>query len=302
MTRGTCRLCQTESDLQLSHILPAFVFRWLRESSGNGHIRNSKEPNQRVQDGIKRYWFCSSCEELFSGSETAFAGRLFHPYLSAPGDSFRYSRWLLHFCTSVSWRVLRFSIDEGNLKDWEPDIIVRMSEAEVVWREYLLGQRPHPGNFRQHLLPLDQISSASRDLAPNINRYLMRAIHIDLCRGTESIFTYSKLGRFILIGIIRESRHDQWSGTKVNANEGIIAPRKYIVPRALGEYINSKASQIAQALNSVSDRQQVKIEKAFRANVDRFIGSDAFTAMQADVNFFGENAFSKREPKSTNES
>ena len=100
-----CRLCQTDSDLQLSHILPAFTYRWLRESSGNGHIRNTIEPNKRVQDGLKRYWLCASCEELFSRDETAFANQLFYPYLSESGKAFPYSSWLLRFCTSVSRRL-----------------------------------------------------------------------------------------------------------------------------------------------------------------------------------------------------
>lgn len=299
MPRGTCRLCQAESDLQLSHILPAFLYRWLRESSGNGYLRASNEPNQRVQDGIKKYWLCSSCESLFSRSETAFAGQLFHPYLSASNRPFRYSRWLLHFCTSVSWRVLHFYSEEGLLKDWESEAIARVAKAEVVWREYLLGQRPHPGDFRQHLLPLDQISSASGDLAPNINRYLMRAIHMDICRGTKSIFTYSKLGRFILFGFIHEPRQDQWKGTKVHATTGTVEPRKYVVPGALGEYLNAKARQMTQALNSVSDRQQAKIEAALKTNIDRFIGSDAFVAMKADVELFGEDAFTNRETNPT---
>lgn len=294
MPQGPCRLCQLESDLQLSHILPAFAYRWLRESSGNGHIRVSTAPNQRVQDGLKRHWLCASCEALFSHSETAFASQLFYPYLSASGKHFRYTRWLLHFCTSVSWRVLRLYADEHHLKDWEPEAIAHVSQAEVTWREFLLGQRPHPGSFQQHLLPLDQIASASGNLAPNINRYLMRAIHMDICRGTKTIFTYSKLGRFIVLGFIHEPNLHHWRGTKVHATEGVIEPRKYVVPRALGEYLNEKARQIAEALNSVSDRQQTKIDEAFRANVDRFIGSDAFAAMQADIELFGDDAFSKR--------
>lgn len=301
MPTGTCRLCSVEASLQLSHILPAFTYRWLRDSSGNGHLRTSAEPNLRVQDGLKRYWLCATCEELFSKSETAFAGQLFHPYISASGKSFRYSRWLLHFCTSVSWRVLRFYTDEKHLKDWESEATARVSAAETAWREFLLGQRPNPGPFQQHLLPLDQIESTTGELAPNINRYLMRAIHMDLCRGSRSIFTYSKLGRFIILGFVHEPNLRQWRGTRVHASEGFVEPRKYVLPKALGDYLNEKASKMSAALDSVSDRQQSKIDSAFQANVDRFVGSDAFTAMEADIRLFGEDAFSKRPSRSGDE-
>jgi len=294
MTTEQCRLCQTDSELQLSHILPAFTYRWLRESSGNGHIRHSLEPNKRVQDGLKRYWLCSSCEELFSRSETAFAGRLFHPYLAASGRVIRYSDWLLRFCTSVSWRVIRFYRDEGHLNNWESDALGHVSEAEIVWREFLLGRRQNPGTFQQHLLPVDQISSASADLVPNINRYLMRAIDMDICRGSRSIFTYSKLGRFIILGFVHEPNLNHWKGTRVHATHGFVEPRKYMVPRALGGYLNDKATKMRDALDSVSERQKAKIDEAFRSNVDRYIGSDAFVAMNADIELFGDEAFSPR--------
>lgn len=294
MPIGTCRLCCTDAELQLSHVLPAFAYRWLRESSGNGHLRSSQQPNQRVQDGVKRYWLCATCEELFSKSETAFAGRLFHPYLAASGKSFRYSQWLLHFCTSVSWRVLRFYTDENHLKALEPDALAHVSTAEVVWREFLLGMRPNLGLFQQHLLPLDQVASTTGELAPNINRYLMRAIQMDFCRGSSCIFTYSKLGRFIIFGFIHEPNLKQWHGTRINAGDGFVEPKKYVLPKALGGYLNEKARSMSAALDSVSERQQSKIDSAFRGNVDQFVGSDAFTAMEADVRLFGNDAFSKR--------
>lgn len=301
MPTGTCRLCNAEASLQLSHILPSFAYRWLRESSGNSHIRSSVEPNLRVQDGLKRHWLCANCEELFSKSETAFAGQLFHPYISASNKSYRYSRWLLHFCTSVSWRVLRFYTDEKHLENWEPEAAAHVSAAEAVWREFLLGERPNPGPFQQHLLPLDQVENTTGELAPNINRYLMRAIHMDLCRGGRNIFTYSKLGRFIVFGFVHEPNMERWRGTRVHANEGFVEPRKYVLPKALGDYLNEKAGKIASALNSVSDRQQSKINTAFRENIDRFVGSDAHTAMEADIRLFGDDAFSKRQAHSSDE-
>ena len=297
MPAGLCRLCQRQSELQLSHVLPAFAYRWLRESSGNGHLRNSQEPNKRNQDGLKFYWLCAECEQLFSRSETAFAGRLFHPYIKASGQIFPYSSWLIHFCTSVSWRVLRFYRDEGHLKSWEPQALARIESAEAAWRDLLLGKRSHPGEFQQHMLPLDQISETSGEFAPNINRYLMRAIQLDICRGSQSIFTYAKLGRFIILGFVHEPKPTQWRGTKVHATHGYVEPRKFVVPGALADYLNEKARKMHGALASMSDRQAEKVENTFQKNIDWFAGSDAFVAMQADIEMFGNEAFTKRGSK-----
>jgi hypothetical protein len=296
MPSGFCLLCERQSELQLSHVLPAFAYRWLRESSGNGYFRNSPLPNKRTQDGLKFYWLCAKCEELFSRNETAFAGHLFHPYIKASGQIFPYSSWLIHFCASVSWRVLRFYRDGGYLQSWETEALAKVDSAEVVWRDMLLGKRSNPGVFQQHMLPLDQVSQTRGEFAPNINRYLMRAIQIDICRGSKSIFTYAKLGRFIILGFIHEPQPTHWRGTKVHATQGYVEPRKFVVPAALADYLNEKARKMHDSFAGMSDGQAEKVETAFRENIDRFAGSDAFIAMQADIEMFGNEAFTKRKP------
>lgn len=291
MTLDTCRLCKQQTELQNSHILPAFIFRWLKESAGNGHIRFGENINQRVQDGIKRNWLCASCEGILNRSETVFANNLFYPYLEDSGKQFHYSRWLLHFCTSVSWRTLLLYMEDYPSADWKKDDLEHLAKAECIWREFLLGARQHPGSCRQHLLPLDRIQSTTGKLASNINRYLMRAVDTDICRGDNNIFTYVKLGRFLVLGFVYEPDPNRWRGTKINANKGIVEPKEYTLPRPFGEYLNQKAQRMAGLLSSVSDKQQAKIDSAFRKNVDRYIESDAFQAMRADVNMFGDEAF-----------
>jgi len=49
---ATCAFCGEHKDLKVSHVLPAFVFRWLRGRSGSGHLRDTDNPNRRVQDGL----------------------------------------------------------------------------------------------------------------------------------------------------------------------------------------------------------------------------------------------------------
>ena len=295
MEKRKCLLCQNEAELQLSHILPAFVFRWLKESSGGGHIRLGMEPNRRVQDGLKRYWLCAQCEGNLNISETSFATKIFYPYLSASGEQFRYSQWLMHFCTSLSWRVLRFYLDEKALNDWSAEALEHIGKAEKTWREVLLGNKPHPEVHQQHLLPLDQLENATGKLAPSINRYLMRAIDMDLCRSEQVIFTYAKIGRFIVLGFVNEPDPKRWQGTKVNANQGIIQSKKYVLPKVFWEYVNQKANRMAELLNGVSDKQAKKIDASFKKNIKGYIESDAFRAMSADVSMFGDKAFSKRE-------
>ena len=61
-----CALCASTSELQASHIIPRFVFDWLRDTSATGHFRSSQIPDLRVQDGLKPRMLCKRCEQLFS--------------------------------------------------------------------------------------------------------------------------------------------------------------------------------------------------------------------------------------------
>lgn len=292
MPSGKCKLCARDAELCDSHIIPAFAYRWLRDTSGTGHIRLGATPNKRVQDGYKRYWLCSDCESKFNLWETRFATRIFHPYSSGTSSSFRYSKYLLNFCVSVSWRVLRFYREETTFSDWTHDSIQQLDEAEKTWKDVLLGTRPNPGHFEQHILPCDAIESHTYSKIPtNINRYLMRAIDMDLVRGGNIGFVYSKIGRFIVLGFFKLDAPRQWKGTKVHGNEGLLGPREYTLPAQFAEYLFYKAKKLSEINAKMSPRQRSKIDDAFRKDIERAARSDALAAMSQDVRLFGNDAF-----------
>ncbi len=253
-----CRLCGSESTLRQSHILPAFAIRWLRESSGGGHIRRGSSPNVRIQDGLKLYWLCNSCEERFGQSETAFSKKIFYPCTNRQQWRFNYEQWLLHFCVSLSWRVLEYYRTETTiLEQYTPEEVERIDRARTAWKEFLLGQRPHPGSYRQHLIPFEEIASftfPSSEVSPAINRYLMRVVDMDLARGKTTMFAYSKLGRFIIIGFIREEHPNRWQGSQVRAKVGTIEPGNNSLPIQFLRYLNERADTIRQLVDNLRRR------------------------------------------------
>ena len=110
-----CRLCQQDKTLRESHIIPAFVYRWIKETSATGYLRFIKNVNLRVQDGVKEKLLCDDCEEILNFFETKFSREIFYPYVNkelnkegvAQGNikSFQYSDWLLKFIISLNWRI-----------------------------------------------------------------------------------------------------------------------------------------------------------------------------------------------------
>jgi hypothetical protein len=285
-------LCGAMCVQQLSHLIPAFVFRWQKESSGNGHLRSSKEPNVRSQDGLKRYWLCTDCEQRFSAWEGEFANKIFHPYLKRSGEVLPYGDWLLRFATSVSWRILTYALEEGKIQSWSDELLAKAKSAEATWRTYLLGKAANPGEFRQLILPMDEVFGFGPDTPANINRYLMRAIELDVPSSAHWAYTFTKMGRFIILGQLSDSDSNKWRAARISANQGTIEPRQFTLPADFWDYLKGRAQNAKDALASMSAKQHAKVDKAFRANLDRYAGSDAFRAMQADVNTFGSDAFS----------
>ncbi|MFB3054538.1 MAG: hypothetical protein ACE1ZY_04355, partial [Alphaproteobacteria bacterium] len=78
----------------------------MKATSGTGYLRTSREPNLRVQDGLKDYILCEACETLFSEWENRFSQIIFSPSLSGERSAFHYGPWLAKFAASLTWRAL----------------------------------------------------------------------------------------------------------------------------------------------------------------------------------------------------
>jgi hypothetical protein len=289
---GKCALCTKDADLKLSHIIPKFVFSWFKESAPSP-IRSTRLPNKRIQDGLKQYLLCSHCEELFSGWEKSFCEHLFLPLhsnaiLAAP---IKYGPWALKFAVSASWRVLVYYHKLDDLLHFSEKQRESAQIALDVWRRFLLGELPNPGQFEQHLLPIDVLRSYSGPkISPYLNRYLLRSVHADLICSNTLAMTYLKMGHLILFGFIQEDSK-RWKGTKLHVNNGSIMPRDYRLPRSILAYWNEKANEGTKALASVSLRQKQKIKEAILENIDELANSELFRAIQYDFYHSGKNAF-----------
>jgi hypothetical protein len=230
LQRGKCYFCEKDAQLQLSHIIPKFVYIWAKDSSPS-YLRNSNNPNIRIQDGEKQYYFCSDCEQLFGTWEQAFSETIFVPLHNSGSKpvSFKYQDWCLKFAASVSWRVLLFHKLRG-LTHLSSEQIELANRAFDIWRDFLRGNRPHPDKFEQHILPLDMIESHSfPNLSPYINRYFLRGIDCDVIRSETTVMAYTKMCRIALFGFIQFDEKNKWRGTKVHIREGKIGAKKYYI-------------------------------------------------------------------------
>ena len=302
MSNDICLLCGTSAPLQASHIIPAFAYDWLKETSASPFLR-SNHPNEgfglspqrnhfnkRVQDGPTRTWFCDVCEDILGRDESTFAREFFYPFFQNPSGSFSYGRWMLRFCTSVSWRVLKHYQEAGLLADWDTESIELVTKAETNWRDFLLDKRDHIRPTRQHLFPVYGMIHSNPPMPANINSYIMRSITMDLVEYDDAsqpnhrIYTLTKIGPFMIGGFIREAQSPQhrWSGTFISAKSGRIEPRSIRLPGSFREYIVDKARSTSNAFDGISDTQKAKIEAAAISDPDRFFDSATYEAFVFD--------------------
>jgi hypothetical protein len=294
MSTGICRLCTHNASLKDSHIIPKFIFRWLKETSATGYLRSGLNPNKRQQDGPKRPMLCEECEQRFSDWENEFAKGVFSPLREGQGfETFQYGPWLAKFAASLSWRVLLEIQSFGPLSYLPPELIPKLTEAEAIWRAFLLGTRRYISPYDVHLIPLGYLKSHTfEELPPNINRYFARDVAIDVVHSKAHTFVYTKLPFAVIVGLLQTTKPWEWAGTSLFSDGDTFGKDKRLgVPGVLGEYMNGKSVRISEIYQSISKKQLSKIGEFMKENPDKVANSKTFEAMSWDVDMFGRDAF-----------
>jgi len=204
-----CALCNEIKELQLSHIIPKFVGRYLKNTSIED-IRITENPNDIIQDTEKYYLLCHDCEERFSKTEKYFADNVFYLFKNKNQKEFEYDKRLFYFITSLSWRSLYLDICEHVKNgDWNLDILETMIAAEKVMREFLLDNRKDIGNIEHHILffcEIEQMNFSAPSPHATINR--MENSYTAYC--DKNIFTISNLMGIIIVTstqVEKEGKH-----------------------------------------------------------------------------------------------
>lgn len=296
MEKGTCSLCNKHSHLAESHIIPKFVVNLLKTKS---RLRSSESPNKRVQDSKKLRLLCSSCEGLLSVWEKRAYEDIFLPLndSSLSIRQIKYGNWALKFAVAVSWRVLIYFKQYG-FTHLDVEQRAKVDEALETWRRFLLGELPNPGQFEQHILPLN-LTTTYHGFKPSpfMNRYIMLTQDMMVASSDKSVTVYTKMGNICLFGLVQKYVANRWKGTKLHVNSGsIMLTGTYAIPSGILEFLGERANKTASMLASVSEKQKGIIQNAIIQDIDKIADSDIFQAMQHDIMHSGKEAFTITEP------
>jgi len=142
-----CRLCGERPTSEKSHIIPDFVGRRAK-AAGKNRLITLKGRWVFAQDTLKLPFLCEVCEDRFGNKlEGPFSRTWFGPYPnipSTPPDALA-----VRFYLSVSWRVLRYLIEDSQI----PGAYIADAHAtEAFMRRYLNSADRDPPEFNSYVL------------------------------------------------------------------------------------------------------------------------------------------------------
>ncbi len=293
---GECKLCGRFGELEAGHIIPAFVFRYIRETGliQGGGLRFVEQPNKVVQDGDKRHWFCKACEGKFSKDEQKFYEKIFKPTNEGHQPQLDYGPELLRFCVSLSWRTLlryqeidhdeteRRPVSELDEKDQK-----LITKAEMEWKDYLNGNGRSSEKFVHHIAIMGKIDSLPLDMSVGINKYIQRAPHQAILSLKTGVVIFTKLPGIFIFGIIRDDEAWLWNRTQVLSSGGTLPGNETVsLPYWFRAYLNEKAEQYQEMSKLLSERQRErtdqKVQKEAERDPERLRKTPMFEAIEAD--------------------
>jgi hypothetical protein len=271
-----CHLCKQEKKIIESHIIPKFVYRWMKES-GTGRFRQAKSFNTPIQDGIKTELLCSECDKEFGKREEWFLNNIFNGYIIRNESEFENSIKLKYFAISVLWRVLILFLFDGNKYMY----VQELEDAEEEWRNYLFKNIPLKKYNKIHLIFVPEDLTIEGKLK-NIYTYFHRAVDVEIAENESKSIVYSKFSRFLLIGEIAGINSTEYINTNIMNDKKIIPSKQQFLDNDIIGFMLDRASSI-KSFGDLSKKQQEQNTKFYKHKLNGIIKSDYWKVFKKDL-------------------
>ena len=258
-----CQLHKENSTLLESHIIPKFVFNWMKKT-GTGRIRKMGTFQIPLQDGAKSYMLCANCENLFSKYEKWFNENVFKSYLADNNFIITENENLTKFSISILWRVLKHFIEDKSVYHF----INELRKAEKEWSDYLLKDTQLVSFKNIHLVLVD--NSYFFDIKSDL--YFSRSVDYDIGQSEKECVVYAKFSRFILFGEIAGFKQSSFKNTNLTT-EANFKNTNQVIPSSIIQFLHSRVERI-KLFKDLSPEQQIKNNKKYESNLDEIMKSD----------------------------
>lgn len=290
MLNKPCALCRENKKLELSHIVPKFVIRYLKNTS-IGAIRNMENPNITVQDGEKHYLLCGDCEDLFSEYETKFANKFFYPYMKNNVKEFHYDSDTYYFLTSVSWRSLYLDIldfvEHAIELDIDTETLDCLIAREQEMRNYLLKKQPSVSGIEHHIYFFEDFKNISNELIdtrPHTTFHRSITSYTFFNKGLKTHATITNMMGIISVTLYSKGEQEEWRNTEIVNGEGIIGAENQLIKSICRSELEEILRKVKKSATEISDKQKDVINNRVKSKLDDFKQSKVFEDLKKDFN------------------
>jgi len=281
-----CKLCDGNGPLLQSHVIPAFVARWIKKTSATGFLRTFHEPNRRVQDFRSVRLLCQACEQRFASAEDKFARLMFVPFHQGR-SRFPYDDWLLYFAVSLAWRCSVTSDDEQLRK--YPQHVEAVEAARFAWANCLLDRADTIAPYRFNIFFTPAGVTSGSVLPEGLAWYLLRAPDGTPVYSAARTAIYVKLpGMFFWTSIVPPDPGG-WRGTKIGGRGTLRSKNQVIRERPVGQFLMNRVETVFKRMSDLSPMQRQRINDDIMGNPERAAVSKTFDALLDDQRIRGEN-------------
>ena len=270
---GICALTGEKCELQESHIYPKFVYKHLKQTGGS-RFRVANNPNQALQDGLKKHLLGSWAELEFSKREKWFAENIFSPFINGQlaNTKLIYTEDLYYFCISLLWRVLLLTKDNVIGEEERR----KCDEALEEWRSFLNGgSLPNTyGNI--YMMPItpelfdkEQLIQPGTRENVEVQWYIRRSFDSDLFGLIPNNNTFfCKIPYFFFWAAIERDNQQMNYGLRISPNGGKIDFKRFHIGNGyVKEYVFLRILLAAQKqMKSVKTCQKSNKTKYFNSH------------------------------------
>ena len=272
-----CKLCQDSDDLRVSHILPRFLGKYLKDTSATGFLTAIDTEGQpsRSQDIYKTKLLCNRCETILNETETFFARTIFHPFKQGGTVTIPIDDRLGRFAVSVSLRALWVMqlVDEPLAEKWKD----KLYSLETEWRNYLL-MTPNfiMGKNSHHILLCSEyLLAAGLKDNPNLLLSVMRTSAFYLFEQFGQAYVFANLAGVQIVSMISPPELPVSRGMQVYPDQTFgVDTRAGIGWGGYFQNLLKFTKELNAAGNRLSDAQKETIEQAMNKDPKRAVNSE----------------------------
>ncbi len=275
-----CALCREKKVLKISHIIPSFVGKWMKATSGTGYLSGAVDPDKRLQDLRKIPLLCKDCEQRLSTLETYFANEIFYPFFETNERVFKYDSRLVHFIVSLSWRSLLVSYEDFNR--FSPNLSTCIDKAEEAWRKYLLKKSNNIEPYENHLFFFDYVKQG-KNLPWGFQWYTLRAVDATLVGNEEMVLAYSKFPWMMFVSSVHPTKLEGWENTRIEETGEIKQPQS-IKDESFGSFLLNRPKAFFEDKRGRSfGKINKRILRTIEKNPKKFLKSQSLEVSLAEA-------------------